>query len=121
MLDIEIARSHAESWIDAWNRHDLDAIMDHYADDIELRSPYIARLLNQPDGIIRGKEAVRAYFVRGLQANPFLHFELLHVLYGVDSLTIFFRRETGAYAAEWTMLDASGKSASVRAQYDPPP
>ena len=38
----------AEHWIAAWNAHDLDLIMTHYEDAIELTSPVAAQLLGTP-------------------------------------------------------------------------
>ena len=40
----------AEHWIAAWNAHDLDLIMTHYEDAIELTSPVAAQLLGTPAG-----------------------------------------------------------------------
>ncbi len=34
----------ANEWLTAWNRHDLDLIMMHYEDAIELTSPAAAQL-----------------------------------------------------------------------------
>ena len=31
----------AKEWIDAWNSHDLDRILAHYAEDIEISTPMI--------------------------------------------------------------------------------
>ena len=36
MIDLPVAERFAADWIDAWNRHDLDAILAHYADDFDL-------------------------------------------------------------------------------------
>lgn len=36
MIDSPIAVA-AREWCDAWNRRDLDAVMTHYADDVELK------------------------------------------------------------------------------------
>ena len=44
------ARSFAADWIEAWNSHDLDRIMTHYAEDLVLVSPIAAQLLNDPAG-----------------------------------------------------------------------
>ncbi len=41
------AEKFADAWIAAWNAHDLDAILSHYDDAIELTSPVAAKLLNQ--------------------------------------------------------------------------
>jgi hypothetical protein len=40
----------ANHWVAAWNAHDLDLIMSHYEDGIELTSPVAAELLGKPDG-----------------------------------------------------------------------
>ena len=39
------AREFAREWIEAWNSHDLDTILSHYADGVVLTSPAAARLL----------------------------------------------------------------------------
>jgi ketosteroid isomerase-like protein len=56
------ARSFAADWIEAWNSHDLDRIMTHYAEDLVLVSPIAAHLLNDPAGMVRGKDSLREYF-----------------------------------------------------------
>ena len=70
----------ANHWVAAWNAHDLDLIMSHYEDAIELTSPVAAQLLGTADGKVVGKANLRAYFQRGLQAYPDLHFRLEDVL-----------------------------------------
>src|SRR5258708_39943507 len=70
----------AEHWIAAWNPPDLDLIMTHYEDAIELTSPVVAQLLGTPDGKVIGKANLKAYFQRGLAAYPELHFRLDDVL-----------------------------------------
>jgi hypothetical protein len=49
MTQIE-ARQFAQSWVLAWNAHDLDAIMAHYASEVVLTSPVAAKLLNDHQG-----------------------------------------------------------------------
>jgi ketosteroid isomerase-like protein len=66
----------ANHWVAAWNAHDLDLIMTHYDDAVELTSPVAARPLEKPDGKVTGKANLRAYFQRGLEAYPELHFHL---------------------------------------------
>ena len=62
------ARQFAQGWVEAWNSHDLDAVMSHYAAEVVLTSPTAARLLGDPSGRVAGKAAVRSYFERGLEA-----------------------------------------------------
>ncbi len=45
----------AEHWIAAWNARDLDLILAHYEDAIELTSPVAAQLLGTADGKVIGK------------------------------------------------------------------
>jgi hypothetical protein len=52
----------ANHWIAAWNAHDLDLIMTHYEDAIELTSPVAVQLLGTADGKVVGKIDLRAYF-----------------------------------------------------------
>jgi ketosteroid isomerase-like protein len=40
----------ANLWVAAWNAHDLDLIMAHYEDAVELTSPVAAQLLGTSDG-----------------------------------------------------------------------
>jgi hypothetical protein len=43
-LDYQRAHRFAETWYAAWTSHDLAAILDHYADDVEMASPLVSRL-----------------------------------------------------------------------------
>ena len=79
----------ARSWIQAWNSHDLDAIMSHYATDVVLVSPLAAKIMNCPSGTVEGREALRCYFSRGLEMHPTLAFKLLDVLFGVSRASLF--------------------------------
>jgi len=36
-MDKEFANKFAREWVEAWNCHDLDKIMTHYAEDFEMR------------------------------------------------------------------------------------
>ncbi len=119
MLAENEARHFAAEWIAAWNSHDLDAILAHYADDVEFVSPFAVRLLGDPTGTIRGKSALQAYFRQALAAYPDLTFELFQVLCGVESLTLYYRSVKNLLAAEVMEFHASGKVRRVLAHYTP--
>ncbi len=55
----------ANHWVAAWNGHDLDLIMIHYDDAIELTSPVAAQLLGTSDGKVVGKANLRITCQRG--------------------------------------------------------
>ena len=107
----------ASHWVAAWNSHDLDLIMTHYEEGIELTSPVAAQLLGTPDGKVKGKENLRAYFQRGLEAYPDLHFHLEDVLWGVNSVVLCYKNQNGTRTAEFMELSATGKVARVVANY----
>ena len=60
-----------------WNAHDLVRILAHYADDVELTSPFVVKLTGRSKGVVRGKTALRDYFARGLEAYPALRFDFI--------------------------------------------
>src|ERR1700691_1746254 len=97
----------ANHWVGAWNGHDLELIMMHYEDAIELTSPVAARLLGTSDGKVVGKASLRAYFQRGLEAYPDLHFQLADVLCGVNSVALCYANQKGTRAAEFMELSAA--------------
>ena len=108
----------ANHWVAAWNSHDLDAIMTHYEDAIELTSPVAARLLGTPDGKVIGKANLRAYFQRGLEAFPELTFRLEDVLWGLNSVVLYYTNQKGTRTGEFMELSAAGKVARVVANYN---
>jgi predicted ester cyclase len=107
----------ANHWIAAWNAHDLDLIMSHYDDAIELTSPVAAQLLGTPGGKVVGKVKLRAYFQRGLEAHPELDFHLEDVLWGVNSVVLYYTNQNGTHTGEFMELSATGKVARVVAHY----
>jgi predicted ester cyclase len=117
VLTREDAWNLANHWVAAWNAHDLDLIMTHYEDAVELTSPVAVQLLGTSDGKVVGKANLRAYFRRGLEAYPELHFRLEDVLCGVNSVVLCYTNQKGTRTAEFMELSASGKVARVVANY----
>ena len=111
------ARSFAAHWIEAWNSHDLDRIMTHYAEDLVLVSPIAAQLLNDPAGIVRGKDSLREYFQKGLQAFPQLRFDLIEVMRGLSSIVLYYKNQKGTKSGEFMELNPQRKITRVVANY----
>ena len=119
-MDEERASRFAEQWYNAWNAHDLDAILDHYADDVETVSPLVSTLTGSQGNTIAGKDALRSYFAAGLERYPALHFEPLELFTGVDSLVLRYRSAGGNVAAEVIFLDEDDKISRYFAHYAQP-
>lgn len=90
-IDRDFARAFADDWSRDWNAGDIERILSHYADDIEVWSPLIVARGFSAEGSIRGKSLLRAYWSVGLSLDPPLRFEVKDVFVGVNSITILYR------------------------------
>ena len=118
MISPEQADTLAREWVDAFNRRDLDSVLSHYADDVEFSSPAVIDVMREPSGTIRGIAALREYFGQALEKYPNLGFELLHILTGVDSVTILYRSlHRGSMGAEVMALNDTGMVSRVVVHY----
>ena len=117
LMDEAFAEGFASDWIGSWNAHDVERVLWHYAEDMEMSSPIIVQIAGEPSGRLRGKPAVRAYWVRALQLIPNLKFELLSVLVGVDSITLFYVGAHERLAAEVFHFGSDRKVVKAFAHY----
>jgi len=118
-MNEESARRLAQEWITAWNRHDMEAILAHYADEIEFTSPFVPKLAGIESGTLVGKSALRDYFRQGLEAYPDLRFELMQVLVGVRSVTLLYRSVNNLDAAEVLTLNNLARIVRAEVHYSP--
>jgi len=100
MITPMFASRFAQDWIAAWNSHSLARILEHYADDFEFASPYIAHTGFAAAGRLRGKAGAGAYWAAGLKRLPDLHFELQGAYAGVSSVALQYRGAQGRMAIE---------------------
>ena len=108
-VELRDYEAFAEEWLQAWNNRDIEAILAHYTDDIELRSPIAAHLLGDASGIVAGKALLRDYVTTVFQAFPDKPRLSLHgVCQGVGSVIVQFRFD-GGEGAELMELTESGK------------
>jgi hypothetical protein len=99
-MDEDFAQLFAAEWLEAWNAHDLDAILGHFSDDVTFTSPFAQRIVEDSDGVIRGIDELRAYWSEGLRRNPELHFEIEGLYVGVNTLVIQYRNHSGGLVNE---------------------
>jgi ketosteroid isomerase-like protein len=112
-VDDERAQRWAEQWIDEWNRHDVDAVLAHFADDVEFSSPLVVQVMGHADGIVRGKDELRTYWTTALAARPDLRFELVDVQLGAGCLAVRYRNQAGQLATEIEVFDADGPDGEI--------
>ena len=82
-------------WRDAWNRRDLDAVLELFDDDIIFTSPLAQKVVPASGGVVRGKAALRDYWGSALAQIPELEFQITAALEGVDTVLIGFRNQGG--------------------------
>jgi len=73
------AEKFAADWADAWNRRDAEAVLAHFRDDIVFTSP--TALAVTGSAVVRGKDALRAYWSTALGRIGLLEFSVLRVLW----------------------------------------
>ena len=117
MISHDQAERFAAEWVAAWNGHDLDAVLAHYAEDVTFASPFVAALTGDESGVIHGRAALRDYFRRALEAYPDLHFDLHAALPGASSVALHYASVGGRTAIETMELDATGAVVRVAAHY----
>lgn len=110
MITEDFAKAFAAKWVAAWNSHDLDIILSHYSEDFIIETPKALLMVPESKGIVSGKENVRAYWTIGLQRIPNLHFEIIDVLTGINSMTIYYlNTATGSKSAENLFFNEAGE------------
>ncbi|WP_293001105.1 nuclear transport factor 2 family protein [Mycobacterium sp.] len=97
----------AEDWAAAWNRHDVEAVLAHFHDDVVFTSPIAAEIVRGSGGVVSGKSALREYWCTALQAVPDLHFDILGVYAGVSTLVLHYRNQRGGMVNEVLEFDGA--------------
>ena len=110
-------RKFAEEWINAWNSHNLDAILSHYSEDIEITTPMIKLALGVENGSLKGKKLVADYWQKALAKLPELHFELYEITTGVNSIALYYKSVMNKNAIEVMFFDENGKVNKMIAHY----
>lgn len=117
MLERSWALQFAQEWIASWNAHDLDRILSHYTEDVEMSSPLIVERLGREDGVLKGKTAVAEYWKPSMSLRPPLRFELKDVLVGINCLTIYYHNVGRKVVAETLTFDNALKVISGASQW----
>jgi hypothetical protein len=110
-------KNFANSWIASWNSHNMEDILSHYSDDIEITTPMIKLAGGIESGSLKGKEQVAAYWKKALQKIPDLHFELIDVMEGINSVALYYKSVMNKKAVEVMFFNQEGKVNRMYALY----
>jgi ketosteroid isomerase-like protein len=119
-VDLDQAQQFAREWAAGWNSHDLDRILAHYSADVVFRSPVATQIIDGSDGVVRGIDALRAYWAEGLRRVPDLRFEIIGVYTGVDTVVINYRNQAGQLVCE-ALTFHDGRITAGMGTYGPRP
>jgi len=111
------AQRFALEWVESWNSHDLERILSHYSEDVEVTSPLIETVLGPGRVSVRGKKALRAYSGLALERYPDLHFVLFRAYAGPNSLVLHYQSVQGLVGAECMEFNGDGAVRRVLAHY----
>ena len=101
------AVAFSKQWVDAWNAHSVEAVLEHFHDDVVFTSPVAARLGAGSGGVVRGRAALRDYWTTALDAVPDLHFDVVGVYQGVSVIVINYRNQRGQLVNEVLEFDGA--------------
>ena len=73
------AQEFAANWISAWNRRDVDAVLEHYVEDAKFVSPKAATFVGNP--VVEGKEALSQYWHLASEKIEKIEFKLDHIVW----------------------------------------
>lgn len=104
----EQAQEFSDDWIAAWNAHDLDRIVSHYAADVVFQSPRISVVTGEKSGLVKGKAALDAYWRKALAGAPDFHFTLERVYVSSNAVTVAYKNHRDQGAAETMIFNADG-------------
>lgn len=107
----------AHHWIAAWNAHDLDAIMSHYDDTVELISPSGCAVapVRRRQGVWQGE--LEIVLPAGAGRIPGTPLSARGRAVGVNSVVLYYKNHKGSRTAEFMQLSPSAKVVRVVAQY----
>jgi hypothetical protein len=107
-LDSDFAIRFSREWVQAWNDHDLDAILAHYDEGVVFHSPRIRVVTGRNVDSVTGKAELGAYWGAALGKLRDLFFEIDQVLVGSDAVTILYTNERSQSVAETFVFNAAG-------------
>ncbi|MBK7382161.1 MAG: nuclear transport factor 2 family protein [Flavobacteriales bacterium] len=86
-MNAQANKGIAYLWIEDFNAHDLESLLDLYAEDAEHFSPKLQVRQPETKGLIKGKDALRAWWANAFERLPSLRYELKKLV--ADERTVF--------------------------------
>ncbi|MBS1779222.1 MAG: nuclear transport factor 2 family protein [Bacteroidetes bacterium] len=83
----------AENWFAAFNKHDLDALLQLYSDNAAHYSPKLKVRQPETNGLIKGKEALRDWWQDAFDRLPGLHYQVNSLTANTERVFMEYTRQ----------------------------
>lgn len=93
LKDMNETKQIAIQWFDAFNKHDLEALLSLYAEDAKHYSPKLKIHQPETNGLIEGKEALRNWWRDAFTRLPELHYEVIRIMNEDDQIFMEYNRQ----------------------------
>ena len=116
VMDRDAAGRFVERWCQNWCKVDIDAVVSHFADDAEMRSPLAVKLTDSP--VVKGADNIRRYWKRAYGHIESADLKVLAWSWDgtIARLTVWWQLGE-ARASEFMDFDASGRVTRSEAFY----
>ena len=119
-MTYELMMIFAETWIAAWNRRDVEAVLAHFAEEAQFVSPMARNFVGRP--VLRNKKELEEYWRGALDRISVLEFKLDHATWdeGRRELNVVYEANLNGEckrACEIMQFDASGRQIRGEAFY----
>lgn len=95
------AITFSQQWVQAWNAQDVEAVLEHFHDDVVFTSPVAATVVPETNGLLPDKASLRRYWTTAMQRlSDILPFVVEGVYQGVDSVVINYRNQRSVLVSE---------------------
>ena len=98
MNKTELNKQVALSWIDAFNEHDLEKLLNLYDDNAIHFSPKLKIRQPETNGWINGKAALRSWWADAFERLPSLQYHLKNLIVHDDQLLMEYQRKVAGEA-----------------------
>jgi len=83
----------AENWFAAFNKHDLDALLQLYSENAAHYSPKLKARQPETNGLIKGKEALRDWWQDAFDRLPGLHYQVTSLIANDERVFMEYTRQ----------------------------